>query len=570
MVMQQIIRRVKEEVLLNLRQLSPHVMRITLMKEKVGVQWGNMFVKLLVPIVAFLGIIDAAYITYEKLSGIVPPCAPGFHCAAVLESKWASIGPIPLSLLGALYYTFVLILSSLYFLEIRHISIAGKKISTFGLLRIGTLFGFFFSLYLVFLMGVIIQAWCFYCLLSALACTTLFVLVNLLAIVRKRSKEDQKEYPIRLAFFALAYQYILKPFFFLLDPELVHNQMVKAGEILGKFPLTRFLTRISFAVESPVLTKTVAGITFPNPVGLSAGFDYDAHLYDILPDVGFGFATIGTVTRYPYEGNTRPMLSRFPDSKALLVNKGFKSLGAQAIIDKLEGKKFRIPIGISIGSTNREYSSVDDQIDDIIQSFTLFEKSPVAHSYYELNISCPNTKGGQPFTDVKRFQKLVGAFERLQITKPVFLKMPIDLQDGLSSKETLARLLDILKIAAKAKSITGVICGNLTKDHENPSLTKMDRESWKSKKGGVSGKPTFDRSNALISLTKKEFGNRFIIIGTGGIFSGEDAKEKMRLGADLVQLITGMIFQGPQVIGEINWEIAHSVRSTISHKPSKQ
>jgi len=332
-----------------------------------------------------------------------------------------------------------------------------------------------------------------------------------------------------------------------MDPERVHNFMVVNGKLLGSVPLGKWFMHWMFGYASPKLEKKINGAVFHNPVGLSAGFDYNADLTEILPSVGFGFMTIGTVTLHPYEGNTPPRLGRFPNSMALLVNKGFKNVGAKDIIAKLTGKTFAIPVGISIGSTNKAFTSPAAQIQDIVHCFQLFEKSTVKHSFYELNISCPNTKGGQPFTTPSRLQRLLRELEKLKIARPVYIKMPID----YSQEETLA----LLTVAAK-HTVAGVIFGNLTKDHENPDVNAQDRIDWASKQGNLSGKPTWNRSNALVALTRKKFKKRFTIIGTGGIFSPQDAAYKMKAGADLVQLITGMIYQGPALIGQINHKLS--------------
>lgn len=348
--------------------------------------------------------------------------------------------------------------------------------------------------------------------------------------------------PVKQRLIRKAYQTIAKPLFFAVDPELVHNNCVRSGELLGRSKLTQALTRAIFSAPHSNLGKTLDGIYFPNPVGLAAGFDYTASLPDILPDLGFGFAMIGTVTLRPYEGNTRPRLGRYPKSQSLLVNKGFKSQGATSIINTLENRVFRIPIGISIGSTNRAYKHQHAQIADILANFQLFEASAVEHDFYELNISCPNTQGGQPFTTPDRLGDLLTALAIVPISRPVYIKMPID----LPSDQTHA----LLKVAQKS-FVAGVNFGNLTKDHSNPDIHKEDRKKWATSQGNLSGKPTWKRSNAHIALTRKTFKNRFTIIGTGGIFSPQDAQTKIDLGADLVQLITGMIFEGPQLIGEI-------------------
>lgn len=514
-----------------------------------------MILKLLIPILALLGILDAGYLTYEKLMGIIPPCSPAFDCETVLQSPWSSIGPIPVSVIGMLYYCVLLVIGSLLVLDVKAIPFRGRGVSLFQLLRLISTAGLLSSLGFVYLMAVVIQAWCPYCIVSAVISTVIFLLVQLTARFRRHSPTIQSEYPLNLAFFAFAYQVLLKPVLFRFNPEMIHHLFVRFGTLLGKTAVTRALTRWSFSYPNRS-SQEFAGLQFPNRVGLSAGFDYDADLTQILPDIGFGFATLGTVTLHPYEGNTRPMLTRFPNSKALLVNKGFKSIGARAVIKKLEGKSFRIPIGISIGSTNTVFTSAAEQIADVVETFRLFEASSVAHAYYELNISCPNTKGGQPFTDAKRLDALLKALRVLKIKKPVFVKLPIDIADGMSRSSTQTQLLSLVERMSKESWIVGLISGNLTKDHENTAVVPADRAYWKEHKGGVSGKPTFERSNALISALRKRFGSRFLIIGTGGVFSGEDAATKLHAGADLVQLITGMIYQGPQVIGDINWVLS--------------
>lgn len=348
---------------------------------------------------------------------------------------------------------------------------------------------------------------------------------------------------------AFVYRSALKPVFFQLDPELVHNHMVSMGALIGKSSWLRQLVQVAWAHKSEKLVVEKDGIRFPNPVGLSAGFDYNADLINILPAVGFGFHTVGTVTLEPYQGNPTPRLARFPRSQALLVNKGLKNLGAEAVIRKLTGVVMPIPVGISIASTNRSFKNEREQIENITSCFRLFERSQVQHAYYELNISCPNTFGGEPFTTPEKLTRLMKKMDGLKLKRPLYVKMPID-QD---KNETL----QLLKVLDKA-NVQGVIFGNLTKDKTNPAVHPEDQAIWRGRKGNVSGKPTEHRSNLLIALTKKHYKSRFTIIGTGGIFSGSDALKKIKLGADLVQLITGMIYQGPQVIGQINLSLDHS------------
>ncbi len=516
---------------------------------------------LLLVVVSIVGIADAGYITYEKtIMGVTPPCGEGFDCGTVLDSPWASIGPIPLSVIGMFFYLTVFIFAILYFMEIE-INPAVRKaaaklslgalnpirfLSTFEALQILTTIGFLFSLYLVFIMGVVIKAWCTYCTISAISSSTLFI-ITLILTGKYQNHSSFLLKSISFAIFRNLYKIVLKPLLFLFDAETVHNTFTAGGQFIGRFALGRKLTHAFFAFDHPVLKQTIDGITFPNPVGLAGGFDYNGALTQVLPDVGFGHHIIGTVTFDPYEGNAKPRLGRFPNSKALLVNKGLKSLGAVGVIKHLQNLEFRIPTGISIASTNKLFADTKEQLTDILSTFKLFESSTVQHSYYELNISCPNTFGGEPFTSPERLEVLLSALDELMISRPVYIKMPID----QSEKETLA----LLKVIDR-HVIAGVVFGNLTKDKKNPAILPEDRKVWKTKKGNVSGKPTWERSNNLIALTQKHFPGHFTIIGTGGVFTGKDAEGKRELGAELVQLITGMIFNGPQAIGEINLYLA--------------
>lgn len=504
-------------------------------------------ISLFIVLVSFLGILDSGFITYEKFQNVIPPCHQGFACGTVLESSYASIGPVPLSLLGLFFYAVVFVFAIINFLEKDHVEFFGKKLHTHDILFGLSIFGAIFSLYLVVIMGIVLKAWCFYCLISAFLCLANFVLNTIQWRMKKGICTKTCSRP-RAQVIGLLYQKVLKPIFFSFQAEAVHNLMVSMGEFLGNVPGGKTLTSLMFEFKSPNLNKTIDGINFKNPVGLAAGFDYEARLTQILPHVGFGFMTVGTVTNLPYEGNTPPRLDRFPRSKALLVNKGFKSPGANAIIRHLTGLQFEIPVGISIGSTNKTFESMKEQIEDIVLTFKLFERSSVRHSFYELNISCPNTKGGEPFTTKERLESLLAQVEKLRIKRPIYLKMPID----LGALPTMG----LLRVAKKF-TIAGVIFGNLTKDHANPEVDSADRKLWASKQGNLSGKPTWKRSTALIKLTRKTFGKRFTIIGTGGIFSGKDAKDKLKAGADIVQLITGMIYEGPQLIGQINRELAN-------------
>jgi len=350
-----------------------------------------------------------------------------------------------------------------------------------------------------------------------------------------------------ISFLNLTYQYISKPILFLIDSESIHEAMTSLGEIFGKSLLAKKIIAKLLQFTDPRLKQNLAGIAFNNPVGLSAGFDYEAKLTQLLPCLDFGFATVGTITHLPYEGNPKPRLGRLPKSHSIMVNKGFKNLGAKKIITKLKDLNFNFPLGVSIGRTNSPQLQTPKQgIKDIISAFILFEKAKVKNSYYELNISCPNLLGKEiNFYSPADLTALLTAIDQLNIRKPIFIKMPI--------VKTNSEILEMLEIITKF-NITGLIFGNLQTNRKDPAFDPD--EVAKFKVGNFSGKSTEKRSNELIKLTYQKYKKRFVIIGCGGIFSAEDAYKKIKLGASLVQLITGMIFKGPQLISQINLDLA--------------
>ncbi|OGD09585.1 dihydroorotate dehydrogenase (quinone) [Candidatus Amesbacteria bacterium RIFOXYB1_FULL_44_23] len=339
---------------------------------------------------------------------------------------------------------------------------------------------------------------------------------------------------------AALYQYLFKPLAFALDPELVHDLITTIGESLENLPrLVSFL----FSYSRPDLKKTVLGTEFANPVGLAAGFDYDGHLAKVLPAVGFGFNTVGTVTARSYAGNPAPRLGRLPKSKSLLVNKGFKSEGADKVAHRLDQKQLSFgTLGISVGSSNLpEVNSIDKAISDYLYTFNVFKTRPYV-KYFELNISCPNTAMPESFVASQNFKLLVQAVKKEKITQPIFIKMPNEISFADSDK--------LVEVALE-NGISGFIFSNLVKNRNNPGFDKTEIARFEKFKGNFSGRPTFVNSNSLIIHTRKKFGSRVAIIGCGGIFSPKDARKKLSAGADLVQLITGMIYQGPQLPAQI-------------------
>ncbi len=349
--------------------------------------------------------------------------------------------------------------------------------------------------------------------------------------------------------FTFIYKNFTKRIFFLIDPELFHNLITSLGELFGKSKIFRDISEKLMAKKYPILKQEITGIKFDAPLGLAAGYDYEAKVVKVLPSFGFGFNTVGTITNLPYSGNPKPRLGRLPKSKSLMVNKGFKNKGARWTAEKLANQTFQIPLGISIGKTNTKIKETQkDAIADILQAFTVFEDSNIKNAYYELNISCPNLYGKISFYPPKNLDELLSAVDNLKLSKPVFIKMPIN--------ETDSSTLKMLDVIVRHK-ITGVIIGNLQKDRKNPEIIKSEIK-WKV--GNFSGLPTQKRSDELIALAYKHYKNKLIIIGCGGIFSTEDAYRKIKLGATLVQLITGLIFEGPMLVAKINKELSENLK----------
>ncbi len=335
------------------------------------------------------------------------------------------------------------------------------------------------------------------------------------------------------------YRAIVKPIFFAQDPEVVHDRMTHAGSLLGRYGFLRAMTRFFFHFADPALEQDVCRIHFANPIGLAAGFDKNAQLTEILPCVGFGFEEAGSITGEYCEGNPKPRLWRLPESKGLVVYYGLKNDGSEAIAKRLRGKRFAFPVGISVAKTN-DASTVEMEkgIADYEKAFRAFVD---IGDYFTINISCPNAYGGEPFTTPASLDALLQRIDQIETQKPIFLKMPVDL--------TVTQLDELVAVADRHR-VHGFVLSNLTKKRDREEIKQHEIQGID--KGGISGKPTAAASNALIAHLFKATNGRYIIVGCGGVFSAEDAYEKIRQGATLIQLITGMIFEGPQLIGEMN------------------
>lgn len=343
------------------------------------------------------------------------------------------------------------------------------------------------------------------------------------------------------------YVKIVKPIMFRYPPDTVHKNVAKMAARAQRFSLVRGLTSAMWRHKSPVLAQVIHGKQFVNPVGLSAGFDKNVELEPLMERLGFGFVTAGSVTGYRCEGNTKPWFHRLPKDKSLVVNAGLPNAGSSAVARRLSRDALvarrTVPLVISVARTNRPESSTDAEA---IADYVLAIKNLRLYAdIIELNISCPNTYGGEPFTEPKRLGRLLDAVATLKLAQPIFVKMP----SNLPWSEYCALLDSIVE-----HGIEGVTVSNLRKDRVGIELDS-------SVKGNLSGKPTQELSDNLIRKTYMKYGEKLTIIGVGGIFTAEDAYTKIKNGASLVALITGLIYEGPQLPGDINYGIERLLKA---------
>jgi dihydroorotate dehydrogenase len=337
------------------------------------------------------------------------------------------------------------------------------------------------------------------------------------------------------------YKKILRPIFFMCDPEFMHDFMVFWGEVFGAFAPARWFINAVWGYKGRDISKVVDGVRYERPVLLSAGFDTDGRLSRILSSISFGGEEVGSVTARPCDGNTKPRLTRLIRNKSLVVWKGLRNQGAKIISERLLHKKTpkEFVVGISVAQTNDEnVRNAETGIEDYYETFKIMNEKGVG-DYYTINISCPNTFGGETFTTPELLTRLLDKLSAVQCTKPRYIKMPINLE--------WERFNELLRIIDKF-GYNGVVIGNLNKKYSMLDHPQDAPEEWR---GGLSGKPCFELSNDLIRKTREAYGARFTIIGVGGIMSAEDAMEKFNAGADLVQLITGIIFEGPGLVSKI-------------------
>ena len=348
------------------------------------------------------------------------------------------------------------------------------------------------------------------------------------------------------------YKRIILPILFRFDAETIHHTVTTLLKLALSVPGVSSLCQKLYVVNDPRLAKTVFGLTFPNPVGMAAGFDKNAELVSELSDLGFGFVEIGTVTPRPQPGNPRPRLFRLKADGGLINRMGFNNKGVSVAAEKLRffsknrGKR-RVIVGGNIGK-NKDTPN-EEALSDYLHGFReLF----TAVDYFVVNVSSPNTPGLRDLQEREPLTKILTALQQENnqhsSPKPILLKIAPDLTNG--------QLDDIVGIVTET-GIAGVVATNTTISRDN-LVTDSDTVSQLGA-GGVSGRPLRERSTEVIRYLHQQSGGAFPIIGVGGISTPEEAQEKLRAGASLVQVYTSFIYEGPGLAKRINQKLLRDV-----------
>lgn len=343
---------------------------------------------------------------------------------------------------------------------------------------------------------------------------------------------------------------LIKPILFLFDPEKVHYFVFKLLKITFKIPLVNNLISGVYNFKDERLKTNLFGLEFPNKVGLAAGLDKEANLFDELGELGFGFIEIGTLTPKAQPGNDKPRLFRLPKDNALINRMGFNNGGVDEAVIRLAIKKNKnLIIGGNIGKN--KFTENENAYSDYEYCFNkLFD----VVDYFVVNISSPNTPNLRALQEKEPLQLLLNKLQILNLSKPkpkpILLKIAPDL--------TNSQLDDIIDVV-KQTGIAGVIATNTTisRDGLNTHISNLNSIGA----GGLSGKPLTNRSTEVIRYLVQKSNNAFPVIGVGGIHSPEDAIEKLNAGAALIQLYTGFIYEGPGLIKKINKAILNNINN---------
>ncbi len=339
------------------------------------------------------------------------------------------------------------------------------------------------------------------------------------------------------------YKSLIRPILFKFDPEKVHYFTFNLIRIFHKIPGVGSLLRFIYLVNDKRLERKLFGLTFRSPVGLAAGFDKNAVLYNELANFGFGFIEIGTVTPKGQEGNPKKRLFRLVEDEGIINRMGFNNAGLDAAIEQLKGNKGKLIIGGNIGKNTT--TAPEDYTKDYLECFNALH--PYV-DYFVLNVSCPNVSSHAKLNDKDYLEELIETVKKANMAfenqKPILLKIAPDLNEG--------QLDEIIDLVANT-NLDGVIASNTSTSRSNLKASKSQLEEIGN--GGVSGKPLAGKSTEVIRYLHTKSKGAFPIIGVGGIHTAKDAIEKLNAGASLVQVYTGFIYSGPSLVKQINSKI---------------
>lgn len=336
------------------------------------------------------------------------------------------------------------------------------------------------------------------------------------------------------------YKFIFKPILFLLSPEKAHHTSLFILRVLCLLPGMQSAIRLLFTFQNPKLEREKLGLKFRNPVGLAAGFDKNAEYIELMDLLGFGFIEIGTVTPKPQSGNPKPRLFRLPKDQALINRMGFNNEGVDAAVERLKRIKNK---GIIIGGNIGKNKSTPNE--NAVRDYEIcFDKLFPFVDYFVVNVSSPNTPGLRSLQDPAALKIIFESLQKRNAAqvkpKPILVKIAPDLE--------YSAITEIVELVIEQK-LSGIIATNTT-------ISRSDLSTETSKitmigNGGLSGEPVRKISSEIVSFIKEKAGDQLVIIGVGGIQKPEDAKEKIEAGADLIQIYTGFIYEGPSTVKRI-------------------
>lgn len=345
----------------------------------------------------------------------------------------------------------------------------------------------------------------------------------------------------------MMYNSLVKSLLFKLDAEQAHSTIHRFAETASDSSILKALAKSLYNYQSAKLSQQIWGLTFRNPIGLAAGFDKNGEIPEIMEALGFGFVEVGSITANPNTGNPKPRAFRLPKDRALINRMGLNNDGAQTVVKRLKNKELSIPLGVNIAKTHDPKIMGDAAIRDYVQSFN--EAKKVA-DYITVNISCPNTTEGKTFEDPPALDELLTALKIRDDARvvPTTVKFSSDL-----TKDQLLQLLEI----CENHRIHGYVACNTSSSRDGLQTSETDLNTIG--RGGLSGKPIANKSIQIVKWISEATKGQKPIIGVGGIDNFSTALKMLLAGADLLQMYTGLIYEGPGLIKSINRQLLHEL-----------